>query len=99
MRIAVAFLIVLSVGAAPTAKSSLPPDLQAQINMLYQKSVVQCGLFYAGNQECIKSQFSLNYHWEILKDQDPSVGSPGIPGPMSWNEAGRSTANRTKRAR
>ena len=52
------------------ANSSLPQTLQAQIDALYKKSVEECHTYYAGDLGCIKSQFALNYHWEIFEGSE-----------------------------
>lgn len=81
MRAALLALFLLGACAGRTADSCLSDTLKAAIDGVYLKSVSECKAFYAGDQECIKSQFSLNYRWEILRDEDRSVGAPGLPGP------------------
>ena len=68
----------------PTLFLAPPPPfplrLKSQIDSIYVKSVKECSAFFAGNEECVKRQFSDNYRWEVVQDQDRVVGAPGVPG-------------------
>jgi len=70
---------------APAAAASLRP----QIESIYERSVRECAVFRAGDQDCIKTQFADNYRWEVIKDHS-AVGAPGVPGPLPvkiWSTA------------
>src|ERR1022692_3890831 len=83
----------------PSPVNEATANLQADINSLYSKSVGECAAFHAGDLNCIKTQFSLNYHWEILKDQSQFAGPPGTPGPTSGNHSGAASADTTQGSR
>src|SRR5712671_2608808 len=73
--------LFLGRGVASRETESWEGTLQERVNSLYRESVAECKQFYPGKPECVKAQFDRHYHWSILKDQDPSVGPPGTPGP------------------
>lgn len=56
--------------------------LRREILAIYQLSLDECQRFREGDLACIKTQFSANYHWYVLKDIDPRNGHPGTPGPL-----------------
>ena len=55
--------------------------IKREIDRLFNQSVSECAKFYPGDVECTKLQFYRNYRWEIIQDQDPMEGAPGVPGP------------------
>ena len=62
--------------------------LKTQILEIYQKSVRECDVSYGGQEDCVKTQFALNYRYYVLKDQQSFTGAPGVPGPTSGSESG-----------
>src|SRR5438876_7316 len=83
MRLGSLLLALLFLGRGVANRETEPWEstLQDRVNSLYRESVAECRQFYPSKPECVKAQFDRHYHWSILKDQDLSVGPPGIPGP------------------
>lgn len=77
-----------------------PDALKTQILATYEKSMQECDISYRGQEDCVKTQFALNYRYYVLKDQS-FAGPPGIPGPTSGDEpeAGATPADRAQGSR
>jgi len=76
-----------------------PDALKTQILATYEKSMQECDISYRGQEDCVKTQFALNYRYYVLKDQQSYTGPPGVPGPISGSESWATPSDRAQGSR
>src|SRR4030081_2219221 len=81
-RLMFACVIVLTLAAGQSKAPDWKADLRMSIEAILARSIGECASFYAGDRNCVESQFLENFPFYLLRtDCSGIAGHPGIPGP------------------